>query len=294
MRLPLRHTAAPILAAVVLTVAACAGPEPAPDAEQPTENQTAAPEAPAQEPADTPGPAEAPTEDPAGDSRGLVDRTGTWTEYDEETITFGAWDESQSAELDAYAAADAALDFLYLASEHETAFHTMPAYEARQYKSDDSEQTQQLIDQWWLGDTGADSLELGRSATPHVSPLSLIHSLGGGAPYDVAAGFEARGHDLRIENVSGLAFQDTETDIFATFAGDRALTGPVVMVDATVSGTINGTDSEGTPRSIDAPFSTVSVVMTHDTADNTWKVLDFVTYSQADFVGEETGNEFGD
>lgn len=281
--------------ALALTMTACSSDEPAAVAEVPAATETA-------EPAPAPT-AEEPTTEPtvepdrqgaAGDGRGLVDRTGTWTELDETTIVFGAWDESQLAELDAYAAADAALDFVYLASEHDTAFHTMPASEAREYADDGSAETEQLVSQWWLEDQVGEDAFLGASATPHVSPLNLIDSLGGGDPYEGTSGFTANGHSLSIEHVSGTVFAETENDVFSSLAGDRPLTGPVVVVDATVSGQVKGSDAEGTPRSIDVPFSTISVSVTLDDEDGSWKVLDVVTYSQEDFVGGETGDEFGD
>ncbi len=277
-------------AALVLTMAACSADEPDAVAEHPTDTGTTQP---APEPTEDAGTAE-PAEQDARDSRGLVDRTGTWTEYDETTIAFPGRDEGRLEELAAYDGADAALDFLYLASEHETAFHTMPAHKAHEYPNDGSAETVELVSQWWLGDQGGEEISLGAAATPHVSPLSLIHSLGSGDPYEGTIGFTATGHGLRIEHISGTAFTETEREVFASLAGDRPLSGPVVVVDAVVAGEISGADGEGTPRSIDVPFSTVSVVVTLDADDGAWKVLDLVTYSQEDFVGTEPGDELGD
>src|SRR5690554_2370407 len=125
MKTPLRHTGTVIAAATLgLTLAACSSEEPAAVADEPTvekETEEAAPASVEEEVVEEPT-EEAPEESPEGDVGGVVDRTGTWVELDEHTVTLD-WDAGEPDGVDTFAGVDAALDFLYLAAEHDTAFH---------------------------------------------------------------------------------------------------------------------------------------------------------------------------
>lgn len=279
-----------IAAALTLTaaLAACSSEPPENDAaaSTPAPTDTAATAAGTTEPDEDEetAPAEA-----AGDERGTVARAGTWTEFDETTISFAAWDESMADEVDAYAAADAALDFLFLAAQHDTAFHTHTLDELFDLARDNDPTASELEAAWYFNETLDQAAERGGVPTHHISPLSLVSN----TTLDVhesANGFTATGHDLQITDVTGHVH--TDTSFFDGMYTSTELVGPIVGVDIHLAGDITGTDTEGTPTRIEAPFSTFSVITTRD-EDGTWKLLSADTWSTDDFVGDDPADEFG-
>lgn len=265
-------------AVLAVTMAACSGDQPAKQADRPhPAPSVTAPDGAAGD--ETPFGEEAPD-----DTRGMVNRTGTWAEYDETTIPFTGWDDGQ---VDVYAAADAALDFLYLAAQHETAFHTHTLDDLALMARDNDPAASELEAAWYFHETMGEAAERGGLPLHHISPLSLVSNSTLDV-YESAKGFTANGHDLRISEVAGHVH--TDTSLYEGVYTDELLVGPIVGVDIHLTGTIRGTDAEGTPTSIDAPFSTFTVITTRD-EDGTWKLLAADAWASEDFVGDGTADE---